>query len=168
VIKHVDRRYGPDSRNRLGEATSAGPDGARSALESFYHALNHRDSVVLRDDWADHPLVQLNNPLGGIRRGGDAVASLYAKMFRGRVRLTFTLEDIVEYLGQDHALFAGREVGSYVVKTEVPLQIRTTRYFRFEGGRWRQYHHHGSIDDPDALRAYQQAVIGAPDENPAP
>jgi hypothetical protein len=25
---------------------------------------------------------------------------------------------------------------------------------------WRQYHHHGSIDDPDALRAYQQAIRG--------
>ncbi|MFF4402980.1 hypothetical protein [Streptomyces sp. NPDC001404] len=39
--------------------------------------------------------------------------------------------------------------------------IRTSRYFRYEGGFWRQYHHHGSIDAPDLLRAYQQAVRGS-------
>jgi hypothetical protein len=32
------------------------------------------------------------------------------------------------------------------------------RAFRRAGGRWRQVHHHGSIDDPDLLGAYQQAV----------
>jgi hypothetical protein len=29
-----------------------------------------------------------------------------------------------------------------------------------EVGRWRQYHHHGSIDDPAALQAYQLAIRG--------
>jgi len=33
----------------------------------------------------------------------------------------------------------------------VALEIRTTRYFRYQDGRWH---------DPDALRAYQQAVAG--------
>ena len=57
-------------------------------------------------------------------------------------------------------VFAGREAGSYPAAdgTTVPLDIRTSRYFRYSGGRWLQYHHHGSIDDPDALRAYQQAI----------
>lgn len=44
--------------------------------------------------------------------------------------------------------------------TAVPLEIRTTRYLRYEAGRWQQYHHHGSVDDAAALAAYQQAVIG--------
>jgi hypothetical protein len=30
----------------------------------------------------------------------------------------------------------------------------------YQDGGWRQYHHHGSIDDPAALRAYQQAIQG--------
>ncbi|HSZ31640.1 MAG TPA: nuclear transport factor 2 family protein [Pseudonocardiaceae bacterium] len=71
-------------------------------------------------------------------------------------------ESQVEYLGDTHAVFAGRETGTYTdpENTVVPLRIRTTRYFRYEQGRWQQYHHHGSIDDPAALRAYQHAVTG--------
>jgi len=38
------------------------------------------------------------------------------------------------------------------------LAIRTSRIFRRIDGRWRQVHHHGSIDDPQLLRAYQEAV----------
>jgi phage gp16-like protein len=41
----------------------------------------------------------------------------------------------------------------------VPLSIRTSRVFAFQPNHgWRQMHHHGSIDDPAALAAYQDAV----------
>jgi hypothetical protein len=43
----------------------------------------------------------------------------------------------------------------------MPLRIRTTRYFRYENGAWRQFHHHGSIDDAESLAAYQRAVRGS-------
>ncbi|MCA9935449.1 MAG: hypothetical protein H6662_11830 [Ardenticatenaceae bacterium] len=45
----------------------------------------------------------------------------------------------------------------------LPLHIRTTRVFHYLGAElgWRQVHHHGSIDDPDLLRAYQTAVTSA-------
>jgi len=38
--------------------------------------------------------------------------------------------------------------------------IRTSRFFAYSEaiGRWVQFHHHGSIDSPEALRAYQHAV----------
>jgi hypothetical protein len=129
---------------------------------SRYYALNQRDADVLRQDWSDDPLAQLNNPVGGILHGGDAIAELYGKIFRGPLRVQVTFGEIVEYLDDRHAVFAGRENGSYTAPDGrgVPLTIRTTRYFRYEDSRWRQYHHHGSIDDPDALRAYQQAVAG--------
>jgi ketosteroid isomerase-like protein len=42
--------------------------------------------------------------------------------------------------------------------TKVNLAIRTSWIFRRVGGRWRQTHHHGSVDDPQLLSAYQQAV----------
>lgn len=162
MIQHTDARYGPQARNRLGDAIAASQDGARAALESFYYALNQRDGAVLRQVWVAHPLAQLNNPLGGILRGGDAVAELYDRIFDGPIRLQVTFGDIVEYLGHDHALFAGRETGTYTdpTGTDTPLEIRTSRYFRYQDGRWQQYHHHGSIDDPTALNAYQQAVSG--------
>ncbi|MCO5974520.1 YybH family protein [Actinoallomurus soli] len=162
VIRHTDPAYGPDARNRLPETADPSPTGAYAALESFYYALNNRDAQALREDWSDHPLAQLNNPLGGVLRGGDAVAGLYEKIFTGPVRVEVTFGDVVEYVGADHAVFAGREVGTYTGPdgVPVPLRIRTTRYFRYEDGRWRQFHHHGSIDDAEALAAYQRAVTG--------
>jgi hypothetical protein len=57
-------------------------------------------------------------------------------------------------------VFAGRETGEYTVTETVPLSIRTTRFFTYEDGRWVQVHHHGSIDNAEALAAYQQAIRG--------
>ncbi len=42
--------------------------------------------------------------------------------------------------------------------TTLDLAIRTSRVFRRAGGIWRQVHHHGSIDGPDLLAAYREAV----------
>jgi ketosteroid isomerase-like protein len=162
MIQRTESRYGSAARNRLAETADPSAEGARAALESFYYALNNRDAEALKDDWADHPLAQLNNPLGGILRGGESVADLYRKIFEGPIRVQVTFGDVVEYLGGDHAVFAGRETGSYTTadRKSSPLEIRTTRYFRYDDGRWRQFHHHGSIDVPAVLAAYQQAVLG--------
>lgn len=162
MIQSAVHTYGPAARDRLRETTDPSAEGARAALETFYHALNHRDANVLREDWADHPLAQLDNPLGGILRGGEAIAGLYGKIFDGHVRVEVTFGDIVEYAGEGHAVFTGQETGTYTAAggAPVPLRIRTTRYFRYEDGCWRQFHHHGSIDDPAALAAYQRAVTG--------
>lgn len=162
MIEKTEISFGPDSRNRLSEADDPSVEGARAALESFYYALNNRDIATLRADWADHPLVQLNNPVGGIIRGADGVAALYEKVFAGELNLKVTFTDVIAYLGDGHAVFAGRETGHYTIpdRTVVPLEIRTSRYFRYEESRWRQYHHHGSIDDAAALLAYQRAVRG--------
>ena len=152
--------FGPASRNLLAEATNPGREGALAALESFYYALNNRDADALAQVWSDNDLVQLNNPLGGILRGPDAIAGLYQRVFDSPAKLDVTFGDIVEYLGPDHAVFAGRETGHFTAPdgARVPLSIRTTRYFGHLDGRWGQLHHHGSIDDADALRAYQRAV----------
>jgi hypothetical protein len=75
MIRKTDLQYGPEARDRLAETTDPSRAGARAALESFYYALNNRNVEALSDDWADHPLVQLNNPLGRMLRGGDAVGS---------------------------------------------------------------------------------------------
>ncbi|MEV6875848.1 nuclear transport factor 2 family protein [Amycolatopsis sp. NPDC051128] len=158
--RHLDETYGTDARNRLGEATNPGREGALAALETFYFAFNQRDLDVFRQVWTADPLAQLNNPLGGILRGGDAITALYDKVFHGPARVTVTLGDIVEYSGEGHAVFAGRETGEYRVTETVPLSIRTTRFFAYEDGRWVQVHHHGSIDDAEALAAYQKAIRG--------
>jgi ketosteroid isomerase-like protein len=162
MIEKTSISFGPDSRNRLQEAGDPSAEGAEAALETFYYAFHNRDLDALSADWADSPLAQLNNPVGGILRGADAIAGLYSQVFRGAMSVQVTFTDVISYLGREHAVFAGREIGSYTRGggTPVPLAIRTSRYFRYEDGRWRQYHHHGSIDDPATLHAYQQAVRG--------
>jgi hypothetical protein len=161
VIEQATATYGPESADRLAESAEPGMAGARAALETFYYSLNNRDADVLTEIWTDHPFVQLNNPVGGILHGRQAIGDLYRWIFQGQLRLHVTFGDIVEFTGDGYAVFAGRETGGYTTPDgEVPLKIRTTRYFRYDGHAWRQEHHHGSIDDPAALDAYQRAARG--------
>ncbi len=164
MITLSDLRFGADARNRIAEAADPGPEGLLAALESFYYALNQRDSAVLASVWSDDDLAQLNNPLGGILRGGEAIVDLYRRIFAGKARLDIEFGDFVEYFGSDHGIVAGRETGTYTVggSPPVPLSIRTSRYFRYdtECARWLQFHHHGSIDDVGELAAYQRALLG--------
>ncbi len=53
----------------------------------------------------------------------------------------------------------GRERGRLTRGDErLDLAIRTTRLFRRVGDRWRQIHHHGSIEDPKMLARYLSAI----------
>lgn len=160
MTQHLDLSFGTTARNRLDEAHRPGMDGALAALESFYYAFNHRDRDAFARVWTDDPLAQLDNPLGGILRGGDAIIALYARIFDGPARVTVSFGDIVAYADASYAVFTGRETGEYRVgdSPAEPLSIRTTRCFRYEGGRWKLFHHHGSIDDPARLAAYQSAI----------
>jgi ketosteroid isomerase-like protein len=160
----TDLNLGSEAANRIDDATDPGRAGSVAALETFYYALNQADANVLAEVWSGDPLAQLNNPLGGILRGGRAIVDLYKRVFAGPARLQVEFDDVVEYLGERHALFAGREHATYAVGDGPPtaVEIRTSRYFRYQAddGRWLQFHHHGSIDDPVALAAYQQALLG--------
>jgi hypothetical protein len=159
MIELVDYGFGPDAQNRLTESKEPGRAGALAALETFYYALNNGDLDALTAVWADHELVQLNNPIGGIIRSRDAVRGLYQRVFAGALNIQVTFGDAATYWLSDSVTFAGRETGSYQHPRlgEQPLHIRTTRIFAYDGA-WSQVHHHGSIDDPDALTAYQDAI----------
>jgi len=55
----------------------------------------------------------------------------------------------------------GRERGELSRGADrLEVTIRTSRVYRWTDGRWRQIHHHGSIDDADLLARYQRAVSG--------
>ena|SRR5437879_5604589 len=157
MIELVDYGFGPDARSRVEEARAPGRIGALAALETFYYALNSKDLETLAAGWADDPLVQLNNPVGGMLRGRDAVRELYERVFAGSLDVQVTFGDAATYWLGDAVVFAGRETGTYL--GDRPLRIRTTRIFAYDGV-WRQVHHHGSIDDADLLAAYQHAVRG--------
>lgn len=154
--------FGPSSRNRLEDAEDPQSDGAIASLETFYFALNNADLDVLAAVWSDDELAQLNNPVGGIIRSGAAIVDLYRRIFVSGMNVQVRFTDAATYLAQNTALFAGREIGTYLDAdgTESVLQIRTTRFFTWhaDAGRWRLLHHHGSIDQPDELHRYQQAA----------
>ena len=159
----LSRTYGRGAIDRRVEAREPTLEGARAALECFYFAFNQRSQDALEAVWAQGPLISLNNPLGGIMRGLDDVLALYQRIFGGPAQVWVEFHDAVEYVGQDTVVFAGRERGEFTHDGRtIPLAIRTSRVFQYFGGLgWRQVHHHGSIDDPEALAQYQRAVRGA-------
>jgi len=156
--------YGREARNLIQHTRKPGIEGARALLESFYFAFNQRDMAVFAQVWAEHDLIQLNNPLGGILRGYAAIAALYQRVFSGPARVWVELRDIAEFQTGEMVVFAGREQGEFALAGKsIPLSIRTSRVVQWLGPEpgWRQVHHHGSIDDAALLAEYQRAVRGA-------
>ena len=154
---------GREARDLRPLAAAPTPEGAKAILETFYHAFNQQSLTVFDDVWAPDPLIQLNNPLGGIQRGHTLIQELYRRIFEGPAQVWVEFYDIIAYYGQETAVFAGRERGEFIFNGAItPLNIRTTRVFRYLGAEmgWRQIHHHGSIDDPELLKQYQTAVKG--------
>lgn len=163
TINFLEETVFRGERNQLTDTLQPGLEGAQAALETFYYALNQRLSEPFRQIWLTDPLIQLNNPLGGIVRGADAINALYQRIFNGPVRVQVEFYDAVVYLTSEMAVFAGRECGSYERDGQMsPLDIRTSRIFVYVPGQgWRQVHHHGSIDAAEQLAHYQQAVLGS-------
>jgi len=162
TIEVVDYQFGPHARQRLSDATAPEWSGAVAALETFYYALNNRDLDVLAAVWSRDELAQLNNPIGGILRSGEAVTDLYRRIFAGGLGLAVTFTNAATYYWSDAVVFAGQEIGDYAGgdSDRIPVTIRTTRVFGYDltAGRWLQFHHHGSIDQSDELARYQNAA----------
>jgi uncharacterized protein (TIGR02246 family) len=130
-----------------------------TAVNRFYAAFNGRDLAGMRAVWAADGV--LYNPIGGIARGWDAIAAIYQRLFAGPVTIHVTFYDYVGGGVGDSAWVAGRERGTARRGARsLPLAIRTSRLFHRSDGQWRQIHHHGSLDDPQQLAAYQQLVRG--------
>lgn len=141
-------------------AEPADPTHPIGALAEFYRAFNGRDLALMRENWQPDECV-LDNPLGGIRRGWAEIEPLYAKLFAGRARVWVEFYDFSLHPGQDLFCAAGRERGLFEKDGQrLHLAIRTSRLYRFDGARWRQIHHHGSIDDAGLLSTYLDAVLG--------
>ncbi|MGY5778496.1 YybH family protein [Rhizobium sp. LEGMi135b] len=151
-----------------GSENMMGDDGALDALIGFYRALNAGDLDALAANWADGDKPSMDNPIGGIRRGWPSIRDGYAKLFDGKAKVQVAFHDFTSQGGGDWYLFVGREKGSCVTADAgIELRIRTTRWFTRIDGAWRQLHHHGSIEEPALLAAYQQIIFGAPLDRPA-
>ncbi len=129
------------------------------ALAEFYRAFNGRDLALMQQNWQTDECV-LDNPLGGIRRGWAEIEPLYRRLFTGQAQVYVEFYDYSLQLGSDLFCAAGRERGHFErAGRHIDLAIRTSRIYRFDGRRWRQIHHHGSIEDAGLLAAYQTAVL---------
>lgn len=132
------------------------------ALAEFYRALNSRDLVLMEANWDNGNDAAIDNPLGGIKRGWPEIRAVYEGLFHTDGDFRFEFYDYTLHRFQEIFYVVGRERGYLRTRgNNLEMRIRTTRVFRFDGRRWRQVHHHGSVEDPQLLRAYQTAVLGA-------
>jgi ketosteroid isomerase-like protein len=131
------------------------------ALSEFYQALNSRDTDLMAQNWAQTDEAVMDNPVGGIKRGWGEIKAVYAQIFSRPEPFWFEFYDYSYHEAGDLFYVVGRERGEYRAAGEtLRMSIRTSRIFRLIGGKWRQVHHHGSIDDAELLGRYQGAVRG--------
>lgn len=139
----------------------------QQALAQFYRAFNTRDLKMMDENFAQSDEVAIDNPLGGIRRGADEPHKMYQGVFKSPADVHVEFWDYTIHRAGDVFWAVGRERGTYldgqIVKN---LNIRTTRIFQRIDGRWRQMHHHGSIEDAKLLGDYQSVVLSPAPKTP--
>ena len=134
----------------------------QQALAQFYRAFNIRDLKMIDEDFAHSDDVAIDNPLGDIRRGADEPHKMYEGVFKSPANVHVEFWDYTINRAGDVFWAVGRERGTYRDGDDVRnLSVRTTRIFQLMDGRWRQMHHHGSIEDAKLLGDYQNAVRSA-------
>ena len=91
--------------------------------------------------------------------GWNEISQVYKRIFSGTGIANVEFFDYTLHVFDQTFLAVGRERGTYIsAGQEIQLKIRTSRWFKLVDGRWRQLHHHGSIEDADLLATYQRAV----------
>lgn len=131
------------------------------ALIQFYCAFNSGNMQMMSENWAQSDDIAMDNPLGGIKRGWDEIRPLYERIFNGQAEVYVEYFDYTIHETTEMFYAVGRERGYFRLgDEEITLAIRTSRIFQKVDGRWRQVHHHGSIEDPQLLATYQSAVVG--------
>lgn len=132
---------------------------ALKALHSFYKAFNEGNMDLMKSVWLNSPEASMNNPLGGIMRDWNEIETVYDKIFNGQAKVYVEFYDFTIHQTDNMFLATGRERGSFATKdSEISLAIRTSRVFIKKQNTWKQIQHHGSIDNPELLKKYQELV----------
>lgn len=142
-----------------GREQTIDPQEPLGVLAEFYRAFNDRDLALMERNWDASLDVAMDNPLGGIRRGWPEIRNVYERIFGGPAIVAVEFYDFTLHRFGEMMYAVGRERGTLTTPSAtLNLRIRTTRVFRMIDGRWRQVHHHGSIEEPDLLARYQALV----------
>ena len=128
-------------------------------LVEFYKAFNTQNIEIMEQNWSVSNGI-MNNPLGGILRSWENIQKVYKKIFFGGAEVYVEFYDYSIYTQEDMFFAVGRERG-YILKNgkKIELDIRTSRIYARENGRYKQQHHHGSITDAKLLETYQALVM---------
>lgn len=130
------------------------------ALINFYKAFNNRDIKLMQQVWLNSKEASMNNPVGGIMRDWNNIESVYNKIFKGKAKVYVEFYDFTMHSTDTMFFVTGREKGHFEQETiKIDLAIRTSRVFIKKGNEWKQIQHHGSIDNPDLLRKYQNEIL---------
>lgn len=130
-----------------------------NALTQFYKAFNERNMNLMQNIWLNSTEASMNNPLGGIMRSWKEIESVYDKIFNGKAKVYVEFYDFTIHKTKNMFFATGRERGFFKTdEKEIKLAIRTSRIFKKVRGEWKQIQHHGSIDNPELLKAYQELV----------
>jgi len=130
------------------------------ALICFYKAFNQRDMNLMQKVWLNSKEASMNNPVGGIMREWSNIESVYEKIFNGKAKVYVEFYDFTMHSSENMFLVTGRERGFFEKENiKIDLAIRTSRVFIKENDDWKQIQHHGSIDNPDLLKNYQDAIM---------
>jgi ketosteroid isomerase-like protein len=131
------------------------------SLAQFYCAFNSGNIKMMSENWWHSDDIAMDNPLGDIKRGWEEIQPVYERIFNGPAEVYVEYFDYTIQETAEMFYAVGRERGYFRLGgEEITLAIRTSRIFRKIDGRWRQVHHHGSIEDPQLLDRYQSAVLG--------
>lgn len=129
-------------------------------LSEFYNAFNHCQSALMESNWLNTDEAVMSNPLGGIKRGWKEIRNLYATIFNSPAKVYVEYYDYTVNEGDSYFQSVGRERGYFELdNNRIELAIRTSRMFVLRDGRYRQLHHHGSIEDATLLQTYQDTVL---------
>lgn len=132
-----------------------------AALVEFYRAFNNGDLELMSKNWVQSDEASMSNPLGGVKRGWNSIKEVYSNIFNGNAKVYVEYYDYSIHHSGVMFCVVGRERGFFQLgEQKIDLSIRTSRTYRMDCGKWQQIHHHGSIDNPKLLAAYQDAVLG--------
>jgi len=129
------------------------------ALSKFYKAFNERDIHLMESVWDNNDKSVMDNPVGGIKIGWNDIKDVYTRIFTSNAKVYVEFYDFIIQESDGFFYITGKEKGTFQKgNTNLDLRIRTSRIFRKINEKWVQIHHHGSIDDPELLKTYQEAV----------
>lgn len=155
----MDNKMEPIQQAITGNEKRVGMETPYESLVAFYDAFNNRDINLMEQKWANDDNIAMDNPLGGIMRGWKNIKPIYQRIFDGTAKVYVEFYDYTIHETPDMFYAVGRERGSFEANGEkITLAIRTSRIFKKLDGKWRQVHHHGTIESTALLKTYQELV----------